>query len=80
MLEIKPIHLKPAREFVAKYHRHNIPPVGGKFAVSCFDGKRLCGVAICGRPTARMENDWCQYTGKQTMYLESMRFYREGTL
>lgn len=23
MLEIKPIHLKPAREFVRKYHRHN---------------------------------------------------------
>ena len=57
MLEIKPIHLKPAREFVGKYHRYNIPPVGGKFAVSCFDGQRLCGVAICGRPTARRLDD-----------------------
>ena len=52
-LAIKPIHLKDAKEFVRKYHRHNIPPVGGKFAVSCYDGDRLCGVAICGRPTAR---------------------------
>lgn len=52
-LTIKPIHLKPAREYVRQYHRHNIPPVGGKFAVSCYDGDRLCGVAICGRPTAR---------------------------
>lgn len=57
MLEIKPVHLKPARDFVGKYHRHSIPPVGGKFAVSCYDDKRLCGVAICGRPTARKLDD-----------------------
>lgn len=57
MLEIRPTHLKPACEFVRKYHRHNIPPVGGKFAIACFDGERLCGVAICGRPTARKLDD-----------------------
>nr|DAF80717.1 MAG TPA: protein of unknown function DUF4338 [Caudoviricetes sp.] len=57
MLEIRPTHLKFAREFVGKYHRHNIPPVGGKFAISCFEGERLCGVAICGRPTARKLDD-----------------------
>lgn len=28
---------------------------------------------------ARMEFDWCQYTGKMTMFLESMGFYREAT-
>lgn len=27
---------------------------------------------------ARLELDWCQYVGKQTMFLESMSFYREG--
>lgn len=53
MLIIKPIHLAPAKEFVKKYHRHNIPPTGGKFAISCYDENRLCGVAICGRPIAR---------------------------
>ena len=57
MLEIKPIHLKPAREWVSQYHRHNIPPVGGKFAVACYDSNRECGVAICGRPTARYSDD-----------------------
>lgn len=56
-LEIKPIHLRPAAEFVKNYHRHNIPPVGGKFAVACYDDDRLCGVAICGRPTARRSDD-----------------------
>lgn len=53
MLKIKPIHIRAAREYVAQNHRHNIPPVGGKFAIACFDEERLCGVAICGRPTAR---------------------------
>lgn len=53
MIEIKPIHLKAAKEFVGQYHRHNIPPTGGKFAVACYNDNRLCGVAICGRPTAR---------------------------
>ena len=57
MLKIMPIHLKPACEFVGGHHRHNIPPVGGKFAVSCFEDERLCGVAICGRPTARKLDD-----------------------
>lgn len=57
MLEIKPIHLKEANAFVSQYHRHNLPTVGGKFAISCYDDNRLCGVAICGRPTARMADD-----------------------
>lgn len=56
-LKIKPIHLTPAKEYVKQYHRHNIPPVGGKFAVACYDNCRLCGVAICGRPTARHSDD-----------------------
>lgn len=56
-LEIRPIHLAPAKEFVKQYHRHNIPPQGGKFAVSCWQDDKLCGVAICGRPTARHSDD-----------------------
>ena len=49
-MKIKPCHLRAARDYVGRYHRHNIPPVGGKFAVACYDGDNLCGVAICGRP------------------------------
>lgn len=56
-LEIRPCHLWQAREFVGRYHRHNMPPVGGKFAVACYDGDALCGVAICGRPVSRMLDD-----------------------
>lgn len=57
MLKISPIHIKEAKEFIRQYHRHNIPPVGGKFAISCYDDERLCGVAICGRPVARYFDD-----------------------
>lgn len=56
-LQIWPIHLKAAGEFVKKYHRHNVPPVGGKFAVACYCGSSLCGVAICGRPVSRYLDD-----------------------
>lgn len=52
-LKIKPCHLRVAREYVGQHHRHSIPPVGGKFAVACYDGDDLCGVAICGRPVSR---------------------------
>ncbi|PEQ23721.1 hypothetical protein DWY99_12930 [[Clostridium] leptum] len=57
MLTIRPITLKEAQSFVEKNHRHNIPPIGGKFSISCWDGERLCGAAICGRPVARRLDD-----------------------
>lgn len=57
ILKIKPMHLKDANEFVRQYHRHNLPTVGGKFAVGCCNNDILCGVAICGRPTARQLDD-----------------------
>ena len=44
MLKIMPIHLKPACEFVGEHHRHNIPPVGGKFAVAYLD--MLCNFIV----------------------------------
>lgn len=56
-LEIVPIGLKGARAYVAHYHRHNIAPVGGKFAIAVMDGADLHGVAICGRPVSRHLDD-----------------------
>jgi len=56
-LKIKPCHLRQAREYVGQYHCHSIPPVGGKFAVACYDGDEMCGVAICGRPVSRCLDD-----------------------
>ena len=70
-MEAVPLHLREANEFVAKYHRHNLPTVGGKFAVgAALDGK-LVGVAIAGRPVARKLDD-----GKT---LEVLRVCTDGT-
>lgn len=53
MLEIRPIDYATARRFVAENHRHNAPPAGHKFSIGCYEGDRLCGVAMVGRPVGR---------------------------
>ena len=57
MLEIRPITLREANRYVSEHHRHNIKTNGHKFSVACYDGERLCGVAIAGQPVARKLDD-----------------------
>ena len=57
MLEIRPIKLKDANRYVAEHHRHNMPTNGHKYSIACYDGERLCGVAIAGQPVARELDD-----------------------
>ncbi len=52
-LEIVPIKLSEAREFVKRHHRHHQPPVGHICSVAVADGEKIVGVAIVGRPVAR---------------------------
>ena len=56
-MNIRPISLKTAQQFVRDNHRHNRPPVGHKFSVGLFDGDKLLGVATAGRPVARALDD-----------------------
>ena len=56
-LVIRPIDLKSANEYVLKNHRHNGKVLVHRFSISCYDGERLCGVAICGNPSARKLDD-----------------------
>ena len=56
-MQIKPITFKAANEFVRLYHRHHKPVVGCKFCLSVADEAGLQGVAIVGRPVARMLDD-----------------------
>lgn len=59
-LTVTPINLDEANAFVSAHHRHHKPVPGAKFAlaVSDDDGK-VRGVAIVGRPVARMsDNGW----------------------
>ena len=52
-----PITLREARAFVTAHHRHHRAPQGGLFAVAATDGATVRGVAISGRPVARMLAD-----------------------
>ena len=52
-----PMTITEAKEFISNFHRHNKAPQGGLFAVGASDGERLIGVAIVGRPVARMLDD-----------------------
>jgi hypothetical protein len=51
---IKPISIKKADEFTAQHHRHNKPRGNGKFAIGAYCENKLIGIAIGGRPSARM--------------------------
>ncbi len=52
-----PITIAEANQFVLSFHRHNKPTAGGRFAIGVSDGSELWGVAIVGRPVARMLQD-----------------------
>lgn len=70
-LTIKPAELSDANEYVGRHHRHHKPTVGHRFSLSVWDGERLCGVAIIGRPVARKIN--------QRTVLEVTRLCTDGT-
>ena len=56
-MEIKPITFRTACDFVALNHRHHKPTVGCKFCVGLYEGEKLIGCAICGRPVSRHLDD-----------------------
>lgn len=57
MLALQPIEFAEACEFIARHHRHHIPPVGWKFGIAVNDGERVVGVVTVGRPVARRLQD-----------------------
>jgi len=57
MLITVPITLREAHAYVEQYHRHHDPPRGGILAIGCANPETIVGVAILGRPVARMAQD-----------------------
>ena len=58
MLRVTPITLAEANAFVARHHRHHEPVPGAKFSLAVSDEDGIVrGVAIVGRPVARMLQD-----------------------
>ena len=57
-LFIVPITFKEACAFIEAHHRHHKPPQGHKFSVAVADDAgEIHGVAVVGRPVARMLDD-----------------------
>lgn len=56
-LAVRPITLKAANAYVEQFHRHHKPTRGCVFCVSVWKHDELRGVAIVGRPLARMLQD-----------------------
>ena len=57
MLELVPISLRTANDYVCKYHRHHGRTAGHKFSIGVQSDNQLVGVAICGRPVSRFLDD-----------------------
>lgn len=57
MLSLRPISYADAAAYVDENHRHHRRPVGHKYSIACYDGDRLCGVAMVGRPVSRYLDD-----------------------
>jgi hypothetical protein len=70
-LTVVPVDWRTARGFVEDWHRHNRRPVGYRFAIGVETGGQLVGVAVIGRPVARMSDDG--------MTLEVTRCTTDGT-
>jgi hypothetical protein len=51
------IEFRDAAAFVSVHHRHHTPAQGHLFSLAAYEGERLCGVAIVGRPVARHRDD-----------------------
>ena len=57
-LKVFPLTLKAANEYIKEHHRHNKPCRGHRFSIGALDeNNNLVGVAIIGRPVARMLDD-----------------------
>lgn len=83
-MKIKPCELKDANEFIGRLHRHHKPVVGHRFSIGAVKTEvrelipsgpvrveQLVGVAIVGRPVARMTN--------QRTVVEVTRLCTDGT-
>lgn len=56
-MTIERVGLDEANAFVKAMHRHHKPVIGHLFSLGCALGDNIVGVAIVGRPVARMRDD-----------------------
>lgn len=56
-LEVVPMTITSAKEYVRVTHRHHKAPQGALFAIGLSDGDGIVGCVMVGRPVARMLQD-----------------------
>jgi len=56
-VQIVPIPFREASAFILANHRHHRPPRGHKLSLAVAEEGRIVGVAVLGRPVARMLDD-----------------------
>ena len=56
-LVLMPVTLREACAFIEEHHRHHDPPRGCLFCVGVAENDHVVGVAVIGRPVARMLQD-----------------------
>jgi hypothetical protein len=66
-----PLDLDEANQFIVEHHRHHGEVVGHKFSIGAAVDGKIIGVAIVGRPVARMRDDG--------LTLEVTRLCTDGT-
>ena len=55
---VRPLTLKQANAFIKEFHRHHKKVTGHRFSLAAYDGDRVCGIAVVGRPVARALDQW----------------------
>lgn len=68
---VVPIDLGEANAFVSEHHRHHREVLGHKFSLGAALGDKIVGIAIIGRPVARLRDDG--------LTLEITRLATDGT-
>lgn len=68
-----PMSFGEACDFVSQHHRHHPPPRGHKFSVGVADNGRVVGVAMIGRPVARLFDDGWTLEVNRTCTVEGAR-------
>lgn len=56
-MNVVPVTLKAANEFIKAKHRHHGQVRGCKFSIGAMKSGELVGIAVTGRPVARMLDD-----------------------
>jgi hypothetical protein len=56
-LDYAPCELREARDFVTRVHRHHRAPRAHRFSIKATVNWHTVGVAICGRPVGRHQQD-----------------------